>query len=89
MSLHRYNPRRDANEKEIVEALRQVGCSVRTLSAKGLPDILCAMRGKNFLLEVKGKNGKLTPAQEETIRNWMGEIHVVRTPEEALKAIGL
>lgn len=89
MSLHRYNPRRDANEKEIIEALRSHGCSVRQLSVKGLPDLIVGYRGQNFVMEVKTEKGKLTPDQEQTINNWMGEIHIVRTPEEALKVIGL
>ncbi len=40
MSLHRRNPRRDANELEIVDALEKVGALVARLSVAGLGDLL-------------------------------------------------
>ena len=45
----------DANQTEIVKALRQVGASVQSLAAtgKGCPDLLVGIRGLNFLIEVK------------------------------------
>jgi Holliday junction resolvase len=41
----------DANQQEIVDALRQIGCEVVVI---GTPvDILCGFRKRNFLIEVK------------------------------------
>ena len=47
----------DANQTEIVKALRQVGASVQSLAStgKGCPDLLVGFRGVNWLLEVKAK----------------------------------
>jgi hypothetical protein len=54
-----------------------------------------ALRAQFALLEVKrekgpkgGGGGSLTEAQEKLIRSCPGEIHVVRTLDEALEAIG-
>ena len=33
--------------------------------------------------------GKLTPDQVKFIHEWRGVVHIVRTPEDALKVIGV
>lgn len=91
----------DANHAAIVKALRDAGCGVLDLSAvgKGCPDLLvhppafpeCRMM---VMLEVKdGKKPpsarKLTPQQEKFHATWKGWIHVVTSPDEALRALGL
>ncbi len=82
------NRRRDANEAAIVAALRAVGASVEQLSGPDMPDLLVAYHGANYLLEVKTPKGKLEPGQATWIRGWMADVHVVRSPEEALSSIG-
>lgn len=74
--------KRDLNEPEIVAALRSVGAQVWHVSGTGLPDVLVWFRQRFFVLECKSARGKLTKAQAAII--WP----VVRTPEEALIAIG-
>lgn len=93
MSLRRFAAKADRNQPEIVAALKAAGCDVMFV---GKPvDLLVARAGVNFLLEVKvpkGKGepgGKLTPEQEVFFNNWRGQKAVVRTPEEALQAVGL
>lgn len=91
MSLHRRNPRRDENEPEITEALRSIGAMVEQNSAKGRPDLHVIYRGQVREIEVKGKNGKLTPAQKEYHARALEHgyvIPIVRTIDEALQAIG-
>ena len=85
----------DANQTEIVKALRQVGASVQSLAAtgKGVPDLLVGFRGKNLLLEVKdgGKvksDRKLTPDQVEWHQGWRGHVAVVESAEQAIKVLG-
>lgn len=85
----------DANQTEIVKALRQVGASVQSLAAtgKGVPDLLVGFRGKNLLLEVKdgGKAKsarKLTPDQIEWHQGWRGHVAVVESAEQAIKVLG-
>jgi hypothetical protein len=81
----------DANQAEIVDALRQLGASVLILSrvGQGCADLAVGLRGETFFLEVKTDKGKLTPAEKEFMDSWRGHYAIVRTPEEALKAIGL
>lgn len=83
LSLRRWNPKRDANEKPIVDALRGVGAHVTRVSGEGAPDLLVRHRGILYAWEVKSKSGKRTEAQEES--QWP----IVRTIEEALEAIGV
>ena len=81
----------DANQAEIVDALRQVGASVLVLSrvGQGCADLAAGIRGETFFLEVKTDKGKLTPAEREFMDEWRGHYAIVRTPEEALRAIGV
>jgi len=90
MSVRRRAPRRDNNEREIIDTLRAVGATVQQLSAKGVPDLLVGFDGENYLLEVKAvKYGKLTEDEAAWHEAWAGSVQVVRTPDEALRAIGL
>ena len=78
----------DDSQKPIVDALRAAGIAVYVI---GLPlDLLCAVRlpegWKTLLLEVKDADGRFTKTQAEFMAEWPGEIHVVRSPEEALRA---
>ncbi len=90
--MARHALRRDSTEKDIVAALRKIGCKVYIL---GLPlDLLVWHRGSNgigrtLLVEVKVEGGRYTKQQIEFMAEWPGEVHTVRTPEEAVaKVIG-
>lgn len=83
----------DANHVAIVDALRAVGASVQTLSAKGVPDLLVGWRGRNLLLEVKDcakipSQQRLTPDQQVWHAAWRGQVTVVNSIDSALKALG-
>jgi len=83
--------RRDANEGEIVAALRAHGVRVFLVSDGGFPDLACLWRGAWHLLEVKTRTGALTPAQVAFVADVEaagGLVHVVRTPAEALAVFG-
>ena len=85
--------RTDANQSAIITILRQVGATVVDLSAvgKGVPDLLVGHRGVTYLLEVKNVKGKnkTTPDQDIFYAWWRGgPVHIVRTADEALAAIG-
>lgn len=81
----------DANQGDIVRALRKVGASVQllTLLGDGCGDLLVGFRGANFVLEVKTTKGKLNKRQREWHGTWCGQRAVVRTVDEAFAAIGL
>jgi hypothetical protein len=85
----------DANQSEIVAALRRVGATVQQLHTvgKGCPDLAVGWRGQTFLIEVKDGNKppsarKLTEDQVEWHGGWKGQVAVVNSVDEALAAIG-
>jgi hypothetical protein len=80
----------DSTQAPIVAALRKVGASVKIISIVGRGwDLLVGFRGRDFKLEVKGPKTPVTDEQLELHRTWRGApTYVVRTPLEALQAIG-
>jgi hypothetical protein len=85
----------DANQEQVVSALRAAGAIVQSLApiGKGCPDLLCAFRGNLFLLEVKDgskppSGQKLTADQQKWHQAWGALVEVVNSPEAALRAIG-
>jgi hypothetical protein len=80
----------DTNHNEIVGALRDVGATVTSMAAVGMgyPDLSVGFRGTNYLLEIKGPKGELNDYQRAFHGMWKGRISVVRTADEALRAIG-
>lgn len=83
----------DRNQAEIIATLRAAGCSVAIITGangqSGVPDLLAARQGVNYLLEVKTPKGKLSDVQRAWHAGWRGVVSVVRTPEEALAAVGI
>lgn len=84
----------DANQSEIVEALRKAGASVQPLHGVGMgcPDLLIGFRGTNLLLEVKDGDKvpsarKLTEWQEKWHMVWEGQVATVTSAEEALAVL--
>ena len=85
----RYAKRVDANQDQIVSALRAAGAYVWII---GLPvDLLVGFRGHTFLVEVKdGPKKRLTPLQAEFFESWAGGTLVrIDGPEAALRMIGV
>jgi hypothetical protein len=85
----------DSNQDQVVTALRVAGATVQSLAAigKGVPDLLVSFRDAMFLLEVKDgakvpSARALTADQVKWHAAWGCPVHVVHTPEEALRAIG-
>jgi hypothetical protein len=71
----------DANQPDIVKALKDAGMSVQILSAvgKGVPDLLVGFRGVNVLIEVKDgakplSAQKLTDDQANWHGAWAGQV---------------
>jgi len=86
-----YAKKIDANQPEIVKALRRAGCTVEHLHAvgKGCPDLLCAIDGEVFLIEIKDgakppSAQKLTDDQIIWHAEWKATVHVVNSIEAAL-----
>ena len=86
----------DDNQREIVDALRQAGCSVQSLAGvgKGVPDLVVGFRDRNFLLEIKDgskspSKRKLTPDEQNFHSMWKGQVVIVENVDEALRAVGV
>jgi Holliday junction resolvase len=88
----------DANQSEIVAALRAIGVGVVDMSGvgRGFPDLFAMFRGTMYLLELK--NGSKPPSARkltvEQVRfhndaRLAGvKVHVVSTVDEALAVFG-
>ena len=81
--------RADATQPAIVEALRKIGAWVLHLHTvgQGCPDLLIWNRGRYLFLECKVPGETINKQQAEFIATCPGEIHVVRSPEEAIEAV--
>lgn len=84
----------DANQGEIVKALRKIGASVQPLHmvGEGCPDALVGYRGKNYVMEIKDGTRKpseqrLTPDESNWHVGWMGQVHVVKSIDDALRVV--
>lgn len=85
----------DANQPEIVQALRDVGAAVTVLShvGGGVADLCVSFRGVFYWLEVKdgslpASRRQLTPEQIKWHAEQRATVHVVHNVEQALAAIG-
>jgi hypothetical protein len=79
----------DANQAEIVKALRDAGAYVWII---GLPvDLLVGYNNHTFLVEVKdGPRKRLTALQQDFFDNWFGStLARIDGPEAALRMIGV
>lgn len=90
----KFTAKADANQPEIVKALRKAGASVQHLHAvgAGCPDLLCAIDGRAFLIEVKDgakvlSKQALTPAQVEWHGGWKSEVHVINSVDAAIAVV--
>lgn len=81
----------DANQREVVKALRAIGCTVAITSSlgDGFPDLVVGYRGRNYLIEVKDGNKppsrrKLTKDEKQFSESWKGQYAVVESIDEAI-----
>ena len=85
----RYAARVDANQTQIVSALRAAGAYVWII---GLPvDLLVGYKGHTFMVEIKdGSKKRLTKLQADFFENWSGgTLARIDSPEAALRMIGV
>lgn len=80
----------DGNQREIVDALVQVGCSVSSASevGDGFPDLVIGYLARSgprcTVAEVKRPKGKLTDDQVRWRCKWVGPFVIFRTVDDAL-----
>ena len=85
----RYAARVDANQDQIVAALRAAGAYVWII---GLPvDLLVGYKNHTFLVEIKSTSKKrLTSLQADFFNNWSGStLARIDSVEAALRMIGV
>jgi hypothetical protein len=85
----RYAARVDANQEQIVSALRAAGAYVWVI---GLPvDLLVGHKNHTYLVECKhGPRKRLTPLQADFFASWSGStLARVDSPEAALRMLGV
>jgi hypothetical protein len=85
----RYAARVDANQDQIVVALRAAGAFVWII---GLPvDLLVGYKGHTFLVEIKTDSKKrLTGLQADFFESWCGgTLARIDSPDAALRMIGV
>jgi hypothetical protein len=90
MPLRSHGNARDANEKEIVDAMRKMGASVYRLDKP--VDLLVGFHNRSgtftYLCEVKVGKKNLTAAQEKFISEWRGTVVVIlRSVDDAIRLI--
>lgn len=81
----------DANQTQIVSALRAAGASVQSLAriGNGCPDILAALGNQMYLMEIKHGKGKTNELQNRWHVAWNAPVHVVYSPDDALRVLGV
>lgn len=84
----------DANQPKVVAAMRALGASVQHLHAvgQGCPDLLCAIAGVNFLVEVKDGDKvpsaqKLTPDQVTWHSKWHAPVYIINSVPAAIELV--
>jgi hypothetical protein len=87
-----YKNNRDANEREIIDALRAAGCYVQQMDRKDGFDLLVINRNGVFIMEVKNPTKKwtMTPAEQKLMDEMSarGQIYyVIEDIQEALNVI--
>lgn len=85
--------RRDANEQDIIKALRECGAYVKSINDEGTFDLLVSYRGMTLLLEVKDgakppSARKLTDAEQKFHDEWPGKnLYIVTSVQDALELL--
>ncbi len=82
--------RRDANEQDIIKAMREAGAYVKVINDEGLFDLLVSYRGETLLIEVKDgakppSARRLTDAEQKFHDEWPRDnLYIVNSVEEAI-----
>ena len=91
--MRRY-PNLDANQSDIVKALRQAGASVTSLASvgSGCPDLLIGIRKVTTVFEVKDgskppSKRKLTEAEQNWHDAYRGSVYIIESVEQALAVL--
>ena len=87
--------RTDSNQREVVQAFRELGATVRSIHTvgDGVPDLIVGVHGHTLLVEVKdgakpASKRRLTPAEQKFHDEWRGgELLIVETVADVMRAV--
>jgi Holliday junction resolvase len=91
-----YAKRRDANHRDVGDALRKLGWSVLDIAdhGDGIPDYIVSR--KRFVALVEVKDGtkppsarKLTPAEQKVKDSWQGPYIIALSVEDAIAKLAI
>lgn len=85
----RAHPKTDANQAEIVRALRAIGATV-TITASvgsGFPDLVVGYRGLTTCIEIKMPGAHMTPDEAAWFEAWHGDAYIVSSADEAIQVV--
>ena len=80
----------DANQQDIVDAMRRCGATVQLLNrvGDGCPDLLVGIRRVNLLVEVKTDwKQSLKDDQKKWHEEWRGQVCTIYSVEDAVNLI--
>lgn len=85
----RYLCKADANQPEIVKAIRAMGGTVLHMHTlgKGAPDIAVGYGGITMFAEIKDGDKKLTPDKQEFHNTWTGGVYLIRNTHDAERMV--
>jgi hypothetical protein len=88
--VSRYARKVDTAQAGIITVLEKAGCAVTDMSGagNGFTDLFVTRAYVHYILEVKSRTGKLTDPQADFHAKHQ-PVHIVRTPKQALRAVGL
>jgi hypothetical protein len=93
----RRKARIDANQNQIVKALRQIphlSVAITSQLGQGFPDLVIGYRGKNYLIELKDGSKpasarRLTQDELEWHDGWFGRVDTCDSLEAILEALNI
>ena len=82
--------RTEKAKADVIRALLDAGASVQPMARIPLPSLLVGYKKKNWLFYVQDPQDEvcITPDETHWVMRWRGDVEVVRSPEDALIAIG-
>jgi hypothetical protein len=79
----------DDNQAGIISVARRMHASymITTALGEGKPDVVFGFQGVNYVVEVKGEDGKLNPDQQEFHDGWKGRVDIVRNGDDLVRLL--
>lgn len=87
MAKSKYQMKRDANERVIINDLKSFGASVLQINKL---DLIVGYNGITHLIEVKNplEDWSVTPSQRQIINDWRGSpMHIVTSSDQAINIL--